>query len=196
MRRRIAAFISRNGADLQCLIDACADYQIKGSVDFVMSDDQDAIGLKRADNAGIPNMSYDADRFESIDAFYATVKEELHLRHIDWILLIEYQQTIPDWFYREFEGKIISCDPSPVPLQRGDLSSGIELAEKSIYNGDKYFGCTIVRRSSFDDANNEILAQEIVPIFSTDQPLHLYNRIRKAEHYIIPKVFSALCSDE
>lgn len=196
MRRRIAAFISRNGADLQCLIDACADYQINGSVDFVMSADQDAIGLKRADNAGIPNMSYDADRFESIDAFYATVKEELHLRNIDWILLIEYQQTIPDWFYREFEGKIISCDPSPVPLQRGDLSSGIELAEKSIYNGDKYFGCTIVRRSSFGDANNEVLDQEIVPIFSTDQPLHLYNRIRKAEHYIIPKVFSALCSDE
>lgn len=195
MRKRIAAFISRNGADLQCLIDACADYQINGSVDFVMSFDQDAVGLKRAVTAGIPNIAYDEKLFHSVDAFYGAVKEILHYRNIDWILLIEYQQEIPDWFYREFEGRIISCEPSLEPIKRGEVSSGIELAEKSIYNKDKYFGCTIVRRASLGEYHSGILAQEKVPIFGTDQPLHLYNRIRKAEHYIIPKVFSELCSD-
>ena len=196
MLKKMAVFISRNGADLQCIIDACADHQISGSVDFVVSSSRDAIGLKRASNAGISSIFFDQAKYDSKDLFYQEIGKRLRSREIDWILLIEYGDLLPDWLIDEFSGQIVCCHPSLVPEFFGKEEAGLMMADRVRAEGGLVTGCTIFEVRSGQEDFGKIIAQDSVPVFDSDSVGHLYNRVKKLEHYLLPRTISDLCAND
>ena len=185
---KIAVFMTRNGADLQCIIDACADYKIKGAVDFVASSTNDTVGLKRAKDAGINHLHYDPDKFDNTDEFYRACGDRIEKRGIKWIFLIEYPVGIPDFFIEWFQPHILGVHPS-LNTDMMDLEDvGLMSAEAAIKSGAHETGLFIYQLKNSSKGTVHPLSIEKVPIFDDDSKWSVYNRVKKAEHYSIPIV--------
>lgn len=196
MLNKIAVFLSKNGADLQNIIDACADYKIRGTVDFAISSSKDSLALKRAADAGISYLFYEKERFPTKAEFYQEIMRELKRREIDWIVLLEYEHRLPEFFIDAFYPRILSCYPALDFSYLGKKDIGVLSASDSLAKGVTQMGCTIHVVQSGWDYIGPILATETVPVFETDEIWHLYNRVRKAEHYSLPKVLRRCCNGE
>ncbi len=185
---KIAVFMTKSGADLQCIIDACADYKIKGVIDFVASSTNDTVGLKRAKDAGINHLHYDPERFFNTDEFYQACRDRIEKRGIKWIFLIEYPVGLPDFFIDWFEPYILGVHPSLDTDMMDTEDVGLMSAEAAIENGKKETGLLIYQLKHSSRGTVHPIAVEKVPIFDDDSKWSVYNRIKKAEHYSIPLV--------
>lgn len=185
---KIAVFMTRNGADLQCIIDACADYKIDGAVDFVASTTNDTVGLKRAKDAGINHLHYDPEKFANVEEFYRACGHRIEKSGIKWIFLIEYPIGLPDFFIEWFQPFILGVHPS-LDMDMVDLEDvGPLSADAALAEGKKETGLTIYQLKHTSSGTLHRLADERVPIFDDDNRWSVYNRVKKAEHYMIPRV--------
>lgn len=191
MLKKIGVFISEEGADVQCIIDACADYKIRATVDYVVSSTDTALGLNSASYAGIPTYYWDPEHYNNKDEFYGAVSQSFHEKGIDVLVLIEYADLIPQWFINQFLGRIICSHPSLLPDYIGQEMAGYKSAVKAVENGEKESGCTVFRVDTYGKSFDHILAIEKVPIFETDSPSQVYGRVKKVEHYCLPRVVRA-----
>lgn len=194
---RIAVFISKNGADLQCVIDACADYYVKGNVEFVVSSSEDALGLKRAQDAGITTLFFDPQLHKDRESFYRQAAEHLKRLDIDWIFLVEYGEFLPGFFVDEFFPKILGAYPSLDPQFLGSVDPGFRSAEHALEEGLEETGAHVYVVNRGSDPFGLSIAVEKVPVFpETDTAWTIYNRVKKAEHHIIPAVLAKFTSGE
>ncbi|MDX1738548.1 MAG: formyltransferase family protein, partial [Alphaproteobacteria bacterium] len=66
---KVAVAISGSGSNLQAIIDACKDPSYPAEIVFVVSNKADAYGLKRAQEAGIPNLAIPHADYADRDSF-------------------------------------------------------------------------------------------------------------------------------
>lgn len=197
MVSKIAVFLSKNGADLQCVIDACADRRVKGRVEFVVSSSEDTPGLNRAVNAGILSVFPDPFRHNDMESFYQEVAHYLRVLEIDWIFLIEYDYYIPRWFVKEFFPRIFGAYPSLDQSFLRKKDSGLLSAIKAIKNSLEETGLILYLLEDGKGVMDSALFIEKVPVFpDTDSPWTLYHRVKKLEYCMIPNFLSKLTSGE
>ena len=65
----IAVFISGRGTNLQSIIDAVTNDEIPVNIKAVISDNEDAYGLVRAQKAGIETFWVDPDKYDTNKQF-------------------------------------------------------------------------------------------------------------------------------
>ncbi len=88
---KAGALISGGGTNLQAIIDACGKGTINAEIVFTGSDNKDAAGLKRAENAGIETFAVD---YKSLIKQYRKNPCELPLPHDFNIQEIKAKQTL------------------------------------------------------------------------------------------------------
>ena len=66
--RRIAVLISGRGSNLQSIIDAIADRRLDATIAVVVSNRRDALGLQRAQAAGIETICVSSKDYPDRDA--------------------------------------------------------------------------------------------------------------------------------
>ncbi len=194
--KRIAVFLSKNGADLQCIIDACADHIVRGSVDLVVSSSEDNLGLRRARDSGIEAIYYDPNRFHNPEEFYVKCCDRIRTKGIDWIFLLEYDNPIPGFMIREFYPRILASTPSLETEFVGVPDAGIRSAKKALEEKAKETGSMIFVVQTGPDQMGRLLSVERVPIFESDNAWKLYHRVKKTEHYAIPKILAGCCAPD
>ena len=177
---RAVILISGNGSNLQSLIDNAKNIDLE--ICSVISNKEDAFGLKRAERANISTHFVDPNRFESREDFdnqIITIIDELD---IGLIILAGYMRILSSDFINRFDGKILNIHPSLLPK-----FPGLNTHRKAIDAKEKYHGATVHFVTEELDGG-PIISQEIVEIQPTDTAYSLAQKVLEKEHILYLRV--------
>lgn len=188
MLTKIAVLVSGGGTNLQALIDAQKSGIIKsGRLELVISNNDNAYALTRAENAGIKTAVVSKKREGSREAFEAKLIEKLEENGIELIILAGFMCILSENFTKRYEKRIINVHPSLIPSFCGEGFYGLHVHEAALKYGVKVTGATVHFVNEIPDGG-EIILQKAVEIEPDDTPETLQKRVmEKAEWIILPK---------
>ena len=182
--QRFAVFISGNGSNLQAIIDACKQGEIKAELALVVSNKASAYGLKRAEEAGIKTVVFDPKNYTNKQSVDRDMVIYLKQEKIDFIVLAGYMRLLTAFFVKQFPKKILNIHPPLLPAFKG-----VEGIKDAFTYGVKMTGVTVHFVNEKMDSG-PIVLQEAVKIAEDDTLQTLEEKIHKAEHRLYPKAIS------
>jgi len=177
---RAVILISGNGSNLQSLIDNAKKIDLE--ICSVISNKEDAFGLKRAERANISTNFVDPNRFESREDFDKQLIAIIDELDIGLIILAGYMRILSSYFINHFAGKILNIHPSLLPK-----FPGLNTHRKAIDAKEKYHGATVHFVTEELDGG-PIINQEIVEIDPIDTEYSLAQKVLEKEHILYPRV--------
>ena len=183
--KRVGVLVSGRGSNLQALIDAARRGGLGGEIAVVVSNVEDAVGLERARQAGIPAVFRD-HRGKRREAFDAEIVEILRAHRVDLVCLAGFMRLLSPDFVRAFPGRIVNVHPALLPA-----FPGLDAQRQAWEHGAKVSGATVHLVDEGLDSG-PIVAQEAVPVLSGDTAQALAARILEAEHRLYPRAVRVL----
>lgn len=187
-RKRTAVLISGRGTNLQALIDAAKDPAYPAEIALVLSNNADAAGLARADEAGIATQIVSHRGHATREAFDAKLHEALVATRIDIVCLAGFMRILSDEFVRRWEGRLVNIHPSLLPAFKG-----MGVHARVLEAGVRISGCTVHFVIPELDSG-AILAQATVSVFPDDTEQSLAARTLAAEHKLYPLALGLLAA--
>lgn len=187
-KARIAVFVSGGGTNLQALMDAQqADKLPSGEIVLVVSDQEGAYALKRAENAGVCTAVISRRQFPERTERTAHLHAVLRQHRIDMIVLAGYLGIVQPETVALYENRIINIHPSLIPSFCGMGYYGLHVHEAALKRGVKVTGATVHLVTSGVD-EGPILLQKAVNILEGDTPETLQRRVmEQAEWILLPQ---------
>ena len=181
---KIAVLISGGGTNLQSLIDNVQSGYINGKIALVVSDKQNAFGLKRAEKAGIK-----AEYIKDEEVLIKRLEEE----KIDLIVLAGYLAIVSDKLIDLYKNKIMNIHPSLIPSFCGPGYYGIHVHNKAFERGVKVAGATVHFVSNVVDGG-PIILQQSIDVSSAKSAEEMQEMILlNVEHKILPLAVKMYC---
>ncbi|MBA0197341.1 phosphoribosylglycinamide formyltransferase [Pectobacterium brasiliense] len=182
--KNIVVLISGHGSNLQALIDACKNGRLKGKIVAVFSNNAEAYGLERAQDADIPTCVLNPEDFADRAAFDAALANEIEQYEPALVVLAGYMRILSPEFVARFAGKMLNIHPSLLPKY-----PGLHTHRKALENGDREHG-TSVHFVTDELDGGPLILQAKVPVFSDDTEESLSERVKTHEHTIYPMVIN------
>lgn len=183
--KKVGVLVSGRGSNLQALIDAGRRRELGGEVAVVVSNVEGALGLERARTAGIPAVFRD-HRGKKREEFDAEIVAILRAHLVDLVCLAGFMRLLSPVFVRAFPGRIVNIHPALLPA-----FPGLDAQRQAWEHGAKVSGATVHLVDEGLDSG-PIVAQEAVPVLSSDTPETLAERILEAEHRLYPRAVRLL----
>jgi phosphoribosylglycinamide formyltransferase 1 len=178
MSHRIGVLLSGRGSNFEALADSAAAGRIPGAeIALVVSNREDALGLKRAAARGIPARMIPSKGLER-EAYDRLVVAELRRVRVELVCLAGFMRLLSPYFIASFPQRILNIHPSLLPS-----FPGLEAQRQALEYGVKVTGCTVHLVDENLDAG-PILAQAVVPVRDDDTAETLSARILAEEHRI------------
>ena len=174
---KTAVFISGNGSNLRNLIKFSKIKKTPISINLVISDVSEAIGLKYADQFNIKKKIFNSYNIKNTEKkiLILLMKEK-----INFICLAGFMKILSNNFIKNFDGKIINIHPSLLPRYKG-----LDTHKKAISNKDKFAGCTVHYVTAKLDSG-KIIMQTKVKVTGKDKPASLAKKVLRQEHKLYP----------
>jgi len=184
MALRIAVLLSGSGTTLQNLMDRIAIGEIDGEIVCVLSSREGAFGLERARKAQIPGKALPYRNYDSDRSFNEAIWTELRSHKPELIVLAGFMSLleVPE----DFANRIMNVHPALIPAFCGKGMYGRRVHEAVIEYGVKISGATVHFVDEKYD-NGPIILQEAVPVFESDTPDTLMERVQTKEREIYPR---------
>jgi phosphoribosylglycinamide formyltransferase-1 len=173
MKNKIVVMASGEGTTFQEIYQACSYGRINAEVVALISDRLDSGAVVKAGKLNVPVIHYSLTKKEIII-------RELEKLKPDLIVLAGFLKILPEEFIDNFAGKIVNTHPSLLPCFGGKGMYGINVQHAVLKSGTKVTGCTI-HLVDKDVDHGPIIAQETVPVLSTDTPESLQIRVHSVE---------------
>jgi phosphoribosylglycinamide formyltransferase 1 len=178
MKKRIGVLLSGRGSNFEALAESVSAGRLRNAeIAVVISNQPDAVGLKRAEARGIPARMIPSKGLQR-EAYDRQVAAILQQYKVDLICLAGYMRLLSPYFVAAFPQKILNIHPSLLPS-----FPGLEAQKQALEHGVKFAGCTV----HFVDENLDagpIILQAVVPVLDNDDEHTLSERILKEEHRI------------
>jgi len=176
----VAVLISGNGSNLQALIDASKDsnYQVIG----VISNNPEAFGLQRAQQAGIPTFIIDHRHYTDRVSFDRELIARLDALQPALIVLAGFMRILSKDFVTHFAGRILNIHPSLLPKYPGTNTH-----QRALDAGDDEHGVSIHFVTEHLDGG-PVIAHATVPVDAGDNADTLQQKVHDEEHRIYPQV--------
>lgn len=192
---RIAVLVSGGGTNLQAIMDAIGDGQIKNAqISVVISNNAGAYALTRAENAGIEARCISPKEYECREQFHQALVEAIDSYGVDLIVLAGYLVVIPQMMIEKYRNRIINVHPSLIPSFCGTGYYGLKVHEGVLDRGVKVTGATV----HFVDEGTDtgpIILQKAVEVRQDDTPKILQQRVmEQAEWKILPKAIDLIAA--
>ncbi|ARC85843.1 phosphoribosylglycinamide formyltransferase [Clostridium argentinense CDC 2741] len=190
---KIAVLISGGGSNLQSIIDNINSGYLKNcTIEYVISDRENAYGIKRAKENNIKTMVFDRKKYSKAlsDEILKVLKDKVNL-----IVLAGFTSILNKSFIESFKNKIINIHPSLIPNFCGNGMYGIKVHEAAINYGVKVSGCTV----HFVDEGTDtgaIILQKTVSVYGEDSPEGLQKRVLIEEHKALPEAIKLISEDK
>lgn len=194
MPLKIGVLISGSGTNLQSLINNVENGFINGKISVVISNKEDAYGLKRARKHNIPAVFIDQSHFGSFEKFNDEIMEVLEKHQVDIVVLAGYLKILSNKFIEKYKNKIINIHPSLIPSFCGKGFYGLKVHEAVISYGVKVSGATVHFVDEGADTG-PIILQETVNVDYNDTAESLQQKILKIEHKLLPLAVKLLCEE-
>lgn len=187
--KNIVVLISGSGSNLQSIIDSCQSGAIHGRIVAVVSNQNEAYGLVRAQQAGIPTAYLDAKTYANRQAYDAALLAIIEQYQPDIVVLAGFMRILSPDFVKHFTGKLLNIHPSLLPKY-----PGLHTHRKALENGDKEHG-TSVHFVTEELDGGPVILQAKVPVFPEDNEELLIERVKTQEHIIYPLVLQWFSDD-
>lgn len=179
---RLGVLGSGSGSNFQAILDAIAAGKLDAQVACVLSDVEEAYILERARRADVPAIPIDGAPFKTkLDGEAERHVIEILREHaVDLVVLAGFMRMVKGGLIRAFPQRIVNIHPALLPAFPGLRSWAQALAY-----GAKVAGCTV----HFVDEGMDtgpIILQRTVPVYDTDTPESLHQRIQEQEHEALP----------
>lgn len=181
---RLAVLLSGGGTTLQYLVDCIADGRSQAQIVLVISNNPDAYGLVRAENAGIPIMVIDRKDCDSRDEISRRIFERIRQARADLVCLAGFLQLLP--IPVDFAGRVMNIHPALIPSFCGKGFYGHHVHEAALAYGVKVSGCTVHFADNAYD-HGPIILQRTVPVLDDDTPDTLAARVFAQECEAYPE---------
>ena len=187
-KARIAVFVSGGGTNLQALIDAQNNDQLRsGELCLVVSNNPEAYALERAAAAGIPSRIVSRKQLGSQAVFEKARLDTLAAFQIDLIVLAGFMTILSADFTGRYPRRILNVHPALIPSFCGKGMYGLKVHEAALGYGVKVTGATVHFVNEVPDGG-EILLQQPVFVKPGDTPEILQRRVmEEAEWVILPR---------
>jgi phosphoribosylglycinamide formyltransferase 1 len=181
---RIAVLLSGSGTTLQNLLDQSTDGRLPAKVVHVVSNRVDALGLMRAEVAGVPTTVVERKTCSSRAEFSQRIFDACRAAAAELVCMGGFLQLVeipPD-----FMGRVFNIHPSLIPAFSGKGFHGRHVHEAALAMGVKVSGCTIHFADNEYD-HGPIVLQRVVPVLDDDTPEVLAARIFEQECEAYPE---------
>lgn len=189
----IAVFVSGGGTNLQALINAEKSGILKsGTIRLVVSSNENAIALKRAQTAGIKTAVCER-KGVSQDEFEKKLLSALEKENIEVIVLAGFMSILSADFVKHYPDRIINVHPSLIPSFCGEGFYGLRVHKAALDYGVKVTGATVHFVNEIPDGGR-IIMQKAVNVEEGDTPEILQKRVMEnAEWIILPASAEKVC---
>ncbi len=189
-RTRVAVLISGRGSNMAALIYAAKAEACPFQVVLVSGDQPDAPGLALAEVEGVEVIRLPAPKKDTKARFFKDLDSVLRTASPDVVVLAGFMRVLPAEFVDGWHGRLLNIHPSLLPKYRG-----LHTHEAALAAGDPVTGCTVHLVTPELDAG-PILGQTEVAILAGDTAETLAERVRIAEHQLLPRVLAEFVSRE
>lgn len=178
----VAVLVSGFGSNLQALLDAAGEGRLDADFRLVASDRQEARGLERARQAGVPALALPpaehADRQHWNDALDAALRAS----GAELVVLAGFMRVLAPGLVNAWRGRMLNIHPSLLPLHRG-----LHTHRRALAAGDRMHGSSIHFVTEELDGGPVVL-QARVPVLAGDDEQRLAQRVQAREHEVYPRV--------
>ncbi len=214
--KRLAVLISNagKGSNLQAIIDAIKSKQLNAETVLVISDAEDANGLKRAEKVGIPTLVYNSTlERQNVHGEQGQegeqeqdLEEILRKKNVDLVCLAGWKQIIPDSIIANFQ--VLNVHPGLIPdtlasvVKNPDGTNGLwnkgmftnVAIQDFLHKKATYAGCS-VHFLSMEFDFGPVLKRGFVKVEPGDTIDSLYFRLKKEENRIYVESLKELCNE-
>ncbi|HBT95762.1 MAG TPA: phosphoribosylglycinamide formyltransferase [Coriobacteriia bacterium] len=183
---KLGVLISGSGTNLQAIIDAIAAGDLDAEVVLVISSKPDALGLKRAHDAGIATIGLTREVYNNQTAADELIAEEMLGAGAQYIVMAGYMRMVTGPILNVFPDRVINIHPALLPSFPG--AHGIADAYSS---GVKVTGITVhFANAAYDEG--PIIAEEALVIEEGESLQSLEERMHAVEHVLYPKTLQLI----
>ena len=186
MAHRIAVFASGNGSNFQRLADYFAGNDAV-EIAALYCNRPDAFALERATRLGIGAVVFNRNQFYTT----ADILNDLHSRHIDWIVLAGFLWLVPENILHAYKNRIVNIHPALLPKYGGKGMYGKRVHETVVALGDTESGITIHFVNEHYD-EGQIVFQARCPVLPGDTAEDVALKIHELEYEHFPRVIEEL----
>ena len=192
---KVLVMVSGGGTNLQAIIDSVENGTVTNTkIVGVISNNQNAYALKRADKHGIAAECVSPKNFENRAAFNKKLLERVNSYEPDLIVLAGFLVVIPPEMIAAYRNRMINIHPSLIPAFCGTGYYGLKVHEAALARGVKVVGATV----HFVDEGTDtgpILLQKAVEVENGDTPEILQRRVmEQAEWKILPQAIDLIAN--
>jgi formyltetrahydrofolate-dependent phosphoribosylglycinamide formyltransferase len=182
--KRLVILISGNGSNLQSILAACASGELPASVVCVISNNANAYGLIRAQNAGIESLHFPKFINETRQQYDTRLADYISTKLPDYIVLAGWMRLLTSHFLSSFPNRVINLHPALPGAFPG--IHAIQRAYAAYQNCEiNHTGIMVHLVPDEGVDNGPVLATEIIPIYKTDTLETLEARIHQTEHRVL-----------
>lgn len=181
---KIVILISGSGSNMHSIIQACQTQQIEAEVVAVISNNEQALGLQKAQQQGIDTQVVAHTQFASKAEFEQQLTHAIDDYQPDLIVLAGFMRILSDQFVLRYLGKMLNIHPSLLPKY-----PGLNTHTRALEAGDAEHGATVHFVIPELDAGPNIV-QAKVTVNADDDQTRLQQRVLKQEHIIYPIVIA------
>ena len=194
---KVLVMVSGGGTNLQAIIDSVENGTVTNTkIVGVISNNQNAYALKRADKHGIAAECVSPKNFENRAAFNEKLLERVNSYEPDLIVLAGFLVVIPPEMIAAYRNRMINIHPSLIPAFCGTGYYGLKVHEAALARGVKVVGATV----HFVDEGTDtgpIILQKAVEVKQDDTPEILQRRVmEEAEWKIMPEAINLIVNDK
>ena len=182
MKLSVAILISGNGSNMVQLIKSM-DHEHPAFPSIVISNKSDALGLKKAQDLGIPTKVIDQNLIKSnglnfeIELINILIENKIHI-----ICLAGFMKILSEKFIKKFSDRILNIHPSLLPKYKG-----LNTHARALASNDAIAGCSVHLVTAELDGG-PVLAQTKVLIEKNETVDSLKAKVLIQEHVLYPKV--------
>ena len=182
MKLSVAILISGSGSNMVQLIKSM-DHEHPAFPSIVISNKSDALGLKKAQDLGIPTKVIDQNLIKSNGLnFEIELINILIENKIDIICLAGFMKILSEKFIKKFSDRILNIHPSLLPKYKG-----LNTHARALASNDAIAGCSVHLVTAELDGG-PVLAQTKVLIEKNETVDSLKAKVLIQEHVLYPKV--------
>ncbi len=182
----LVVLISGSGSNLQAIIRAVENGQIRAMICAVISNRADAGGLQYARLAGIDTFAIEHQQYETREQFDQALIQRIDHCQPELVILAGFMRILTDRFIHHYSGRLLNIHPSLLPKYKG-----LHTHRRVLLAGDKTHGASVHVVSTELDSGNLII-QAQVPVKTDDTEEKLAARVLKQEHLIYPLTISLI----
>ncbi len=186
--KRIAIFASGSGTNAQKIIEYFAESK-DIVVDSLWSNNENAYALIRAERLGVETFTFDKE-----ELYYSNeILDRLNDRRIDMIVLAGFLWLLPQSLTELFI--VVNIHPALLPKFGGKGMYGLHVHKAVLAGKEKESGITIHYVNERYDSG-DIIFQAKCPVYETDTPEELANRVHELEYQHYPRVIEEILLKE